>query len=540
MVSAAELLKQGRRDEFWQRYCGFLDLSAQEFTATQNRLLTEQLHLLAESELGRKIVGGPVPLTPSEFRQVAPVTTYADYSPYLSEKQEAALPAKPVCWMRTSGSTSEYHGKWVPVSPQFYALISKALVTTLTLASARTKGDITLEPDATLLYTAAPPPYISGTALRGANLEFPYSPVPPIDEAEKMSFQERIQQGFARSMGSGIDYFIGVASVLMRIGEAFSGGARQMPLSPALLHPRTIYRLSRALLASRLSGRAILPKDIWRPKGIVASGMDAQMYRPRIKELWGCDPLEMYACTEFGPIATQAWGERKQGMTLVPDTAYWEFMPEAEYRLWKQQPSYRPKTILVDELRLGKYVLVGTSLAGGAFMRYVSGDLIRVIALEDAALGIKLPQIVMESRADYVINLASMVVLTERALWQAFGQLDIGTVDWIARKEYDRNHEHPILHIYIEGTETDSNRLAVDLDNALIETNEEYAGFHSILEVNPIKVGILTPGTLQAYMAEKQAEGVDPGQLKPPRMQPSDQVTDRLLAISAKLNGRPE
>ena len=51
MVSAAELLKQGRRDEFWQRYCGFLDLTAREFTATQNRLLTEQLHLLAASEL---------------------------------------------------------------------------------------------------------------------------------------------------------------------------------------------------------------------------------------------------------------------------------------------------------------------------------------------------------------------------------------------------------------------------------------------------------------------------------------------------------
>ena len=28
MVSSAELLKQGRRDEFWQRYCGFFDLTS--------------------------------------------------------------------------------------------------------------------------------------------------------------------------------------------------------------------------------------------------------------------------------------------------------------------------------------------------------------------------------------------------------------------------------------------------------------------------------------------------------------------------------
>ena len=355
-----------------------------------------------------------------------------------------------------------------------------------------------------------------------------------------MSFQERIQQGFLRSMGTGIDYFIGVASVLMRIGEAFSGGARTMSLSPALLRPRTIYRLSKAFLASKLNGRAILPKDIWRPKGIVASGMDAQMYRHRIKELWGCDPLEAYACTEFGPIAYQAWGERKQGMTLVPDTAYWEFMPEAEYRLWKQQPSHRPKTVLMDELQLGKYVLVGTSLGGGAFIRYVIGDLIRVIALEDAALGIKLPQIVVESRA--------MMSSTLRRWWCLPNVLcgkpwvSLISARWIGLRGRStiRTTSIQCCTCILREQSSTADRLAVDLDNALIETNEEYAGFHSILEINPIKVSILTPGTLQAYMAEKQAEGADLGQLKPPRMQPPDQIFDRLLATSARLERKLE
>ena len=58
-------------------------------------------------------------------------------------------------------------------------------------------------------------------------------------------------------------------------------------------------RLGMAFLASKLNGRAMLPKDIWRPKGIVASGMDAHIYKQRIKELWGRDPLEAYACTEM-------------------------------------------------------------------------------------------------------------------------------------------------------------------------------------------------------------------------------------------------
>jgi len=535
MLTAADLLKHGRHDELWQRHCGFFDLSVDEFMAIQERLLTEQLQLLAGSELGRKIVGGEVPSTPKEFLRVAPFTTYSNYLPYLPEKLEDMLPAKPVCWMRTSGKTSQYRGKWVPVSAQYYSSLARETVTCLTLASAKKKGDIALELDATLLYAAAPPPYISGTGIRASGLEFPFCMVPPTDEAEKMSFQERVQQGFLLSMGSGIDYIMGVASVLMRIGEAFSGGTRQMSFSPALLRPQTIYRLSKAWLASRLNGRPMLPKDIWRPKGIVASGMDAQMYRPRIKELWGCDPLEMYACTEFGPIAHQAWGERKQGMTLMPNSAYWEFMPETEYRLWQQRPSYRPRTLLLNELQTGKYVLVGTSLEGGAFVRYVIGDLLRVIALEDADLGIRLPQIVVESRVDEVINLASMVVLTERALWQALSQLDVGTVDWIARKEFDQGDKHPILHMYMEGTNLDGNRLVVDLDNALIETDEEYADFRSILEVNPLRISLFTPGTLQAYMKEKEAEGADLGQLKPPRMQPPPEVFERLRATSDRL-----
>jgi hypothetical protein len=56
------------------------------------------------------------------------------------------------------------------------------------------------------------------------------------------------------------------------------------------------------------------------------------------------------------------------------------------------------------------------------------------------------------------------------------------------------------------------------------------------MRVNPVRVKKLTPGTLLAYTAEKQAEGADPGHLKPPRLQPPPEVLDRLLAISARLD----
>jgi hypothetical protein len=538
MTTAVELLRQGRRDEFWQRHCGFFDLTTEEFTAIQERLLTEQLHLLADSMLGRKVVGKDIPLNPDEFRRVAPLTTYKDYLPYLVEQREDVLPAKPVCWVRTSGSTDEYPCKWVPVSATYHSQIAKAIVTLLTLAGAKFKGDIRIEEGDTLFYTAAPPPYLTGTGMRVFHTEFPFRAVPPVDEAEKMTFQERVQQGFLRSMGSGIDYFVGVASVLLRMGEAFTSGARQLSLSPRLLRPATVYQLTKAFLTSKLNGRDVLPKDIWRPKGIVASGMDVQVYKQRIKALWGRDPLEAYACTEFGSIAYQAWGEKRRGLTFVPDSAFWEFLPVADYRLWRQNPSYNPKTLLLDEVQPGEYVPVATSLGGGAFIRYVLTDLIKVISLADDEMGIKLPQIQVESRADNVINLGSMVVLSERALWQAIGQLDLGTVNWSARKEYGSDHREPTIRLYIEGANIKPEALATQIHEALIETHEDYASFNVIMGTNPIRITPLAPGTYEGYLLEKEAEAADLGQLKPPRMQPSDQVLKRLLAISAGLDGR--
>lgn len=539
MTTAVELLRHGRRNEFWQKYCGFFDLSIEEFMDIQERLLVEQLHLLAASKLGREIAGGEVPLDLDEFRKVVPVTTYRDYVPYLSEKDEDVLPVKPICWMRTSGRSGEYGGKWVPVSREFFTKMSQALVTTLTLASAREKGHITLEEGDTLLYTAAPPPYITGTTLRAAGEEFPFRSMPSAEEAEEMGFQERVQEGFLLSIGMGISYFVGIASVLLKIGESMSEGSGGMSFSSRLLRPTSMYRLGKAVVNSKLQGRAMLPRDLWSPKGIVASGMDVKVYRDRIEELWGCSPLEAYACTEFGSIAYQAWGGRSEGLTFVPDAAFWEFIPEAEYQTWQSDPDYQPTTLLLNEVEPGNYVLVGTSLAGGAFVRYCVGDLIRITAVRDEKLGIDLPQMVMESRADDIINIAGMVLLTERSLWQAIGRLDHPYNDWTVRKEFDQKSSEPLVHMYVEGEDIEPDRLSEALHDALVESMRDYASFNEIISTNPIRVTRLAPGTFQGYFVEKEAEGVDIGNLKPPRMQPSDETVVQLLRISASLDEGP-
>ena len=63
MSTATELLRRGKTREVWQKYCGLIDLSVEQFLETQKHLLLEQLELLGNCELGRKVMRGARPTT---------------------------------------------------------------------------------------------------------------------------------------------------------------------------------------------------------------------------------------------------------------------------------------------------------------------------------------------------------------------------------------------------------------------------------------------------------------------------------------------
>jgi hypothetical protein len=536
MNSAAELLRQGRTNEIWQKYCGFVELTLEEFMHIQQRLLLEQLELLNGCSLGRRLLAGQKPTTVEEFRRSVPLTTYHDYLPELTERREDALPAKPVAWVRTSGRTGEFPCKWAPVPKAFYDSLGKYFLGTQILSGARHRGDVNIAEGDVYLYTAAPPPFVTGTILRAGRDEFPFRFVPSIEDAEGMEFQERMEKAFMLAMETGVDYFLGVGSVLVAMGEAFSKRSGNLGASRGMLKPAALARAVRAMVRARLKGEPLQPRHFWNPKGITVGGMDVQIYRKRIESLWGVRVFEGYGCTEFGNIAVQSWGARSAGMIPSADCAFWEFLPEAEYQMWRADRGYQPVTYLTNELQPGRYVLVGTSLLGGVFVRYILGDLVRVLNVNDPELGIHLPQIVVESRADDLIDLGSMVLLTERSLWQAFAHLDLQTTDWVARKEI-LPAEGPVVRIFIESN-GHSRDLAQDLHSALIETSDDYKTAFGITGGNPVRVSPLAPGTFKAYLESKRAEGAELGHLKPPRMQPSDAVMNRLLELSGK-NGTP-
>jgi len=530
MPSTFELLSQGRKKELWQRCCGFIDLSLEEFMVIQRRLLLEQIELLKNCKLGRKVMRGAMPNSVEEFRNQVPLTTYADYTPYLPEKREDVLPLPPIVWQRTSGRSSQYSCKWVPVTRRLAEEMAPTFLALLIFATCKEKGDFSLKENEKFLYLLAPPPYASGSWARWGAQEFPFTFIPPLDEAEDMPFEERIKEGFKLAIKKGTTIIFGISSVLVAVGQQFSegGNSKNINIRSLLSQPEILLRLGKAILKSKLARRPMLPRDIWPLKGLIAGGTDTAVYREKIKEMWGKYPLDLYGCTETLIIAMQTWDY--QGMTFVPYFSFLEFIPEAEHLKAKEDPSYRPSTVLLDEVQPGQnYEIVCTNFHGGPFVRYRVGDMVRITSSRNEKLNIDIPQMLFYSRADDVIDFAAFThaSFTEKTIWEAIENSGVDYVDWVARKEAE---EVPTLHLYIEPKGVaNKDEVAASIREQLRKLNKDYIDLEDVFGLKPLRVTLLPSGAFQRYISRQRAAGADPGHLKPPHINPTNSVIKTLL-----------
>ena len=537
MPKAADLLRQGRNEELWQMCCGFIGLDIDQFMTIQKRLLLEQMGLLSRSPLGKKVMRGTHPRSVAEFREQVPLTTYADYCPELLEKKEAPLPAEPAQWVRTSGRSGEYLCRWIPITPAYVHQMSLIMYGLGNLASCRKWGDTSRIPNRPrLVYTVAPRPYMSGALASMLEEQTPVDFLPALEEAEKLPFEDRVKLGFKQALSQGLDYFFGLSLVLVTIGNKFSESSNKVALRPLLSQPRALLRLTRGLVKSKLARRPMLPRDLWQVKGIISSGLDSWVYRDKIKELWGRYPLDVYAGTEGGIIATQTWDY--DSMTFIPNLNFLEFIPEKEHFKWQLDNSYQPGTVLLDEVKPGEnYELVITNFHGGTLVRYRPGDIIRITSLRNDRLGIELPQMVFERRTDGLLNFV-VIKLTEKQIWQAIEQTGLAYEDWTAYK----NPGEPVLHLLIEprnsyqGSAAD---MAAAVQEQILNSGNGYHRTSDVLDDwkksidFSVDVDLLPRGAFARYTAQRQAEGADLAHLKPPHLNPSDKILALLL-------GKPE
>ena len=352
--------------------------------------------------------------------------------------------------------------------------------------------------------------------------------IPSLDDAEKMEFSGVVQEGFRLAMLEGLDLFGGIASVLVAMGDRFSQHNGSMNIRPFLRKPKALLRLTRGYMKSKLARRPMLPRDVWKLKGLVAGGTDTTVFREKIKEMWGRYPLNVYAFTEALVVAVQTWDY--QGMTFLPNLNFLEFIPEKESLKSREDPMYQPSTLLLDELNANEnYELVVTNFLGGAMVRYRNGDMVRITSLRNEQLNIDIPQMQFHSRVDDLIDIAGFTRLTEGIIWQAIERSSIPCKDWTVRKETSDKQE---LHLYLElkddsyGSKED---IALGIHKQLKTLDRDYANIESFLGLMPLEITLLPRNAFQAYRLRQQAAGADMARLKVPHVNASESVIDFLL-----------
>jgi hypothetical protein len=479
----------------------------------------------AVSQLGQKILRGSKPGDLYEFQSKVPLTTYSDYDPFLSDRDEGSLSEKPFLWCHSSGRGGRY--KWIPQTEQCYEKATRNFIGSCLLASARKRGEVRIRPSFKLLATLPPPPYTSGTVYDYLMSRISFMPIPHPDQVEGLEFPDKLQKGFEIALREGVDILGAISSVLVRMGQAFASSARKKKFSLSMLHPKVVARMVRAISRAKRENRGLLPKDLWAPKGIVAGGMDTFIYKNDIAHYWGTEPFDFYVTTETLFIAMQAWN--KKAMSFIPDSVFFEFIP-LESSGQVSDPSQKPLTL--GQLEEGKlYEVVVTQFHGMPLMRYRIGDVIKVLSMNDEETGIMLPQISIQRKVGETIDLAGLSSLDEKTIWQAISNAELEYTDWAALKEFEDNQSY--LRIYLELREPEEPReVEAMIHENLQLLDEDYRDVERYLGFNPIKVTLLSPGTFMSYIGESRREGADLAHLKPKHINPGQAAIQRLLIWS--------
>ena len=193
-------------------------------------------------------------------------------------------------------------------------------------------------------------------------------------------------------------------------------------------------------------------------------------------------------------------------MYFFPDACFYEFIPEKEMERSLADPSYEPRTCLMNEVEEGeKYELVISVLKGGVFMRYRVGDVYRCIALENERDQVRFPRFEYIDRIPTVIDIAGFTRITENSIGRVIGLSGLKVKDWAAAKEITEN-KRPFLHMYVEmepeclfSSAVTVNILKEHMGVYFKYVDEDYKDLKKILGIDPLEITILRCGTFDTY-----------------------------------------
>ena len=501
-------LKTKRPQDIWNEYCGFLDLDIDSYMVIQNRLMSEQIKLWSECELGKKLLDGKNPNTIDGFRKMLPLTNYSDYADVLLQKRGDMLPEEPICWIQTTWEGGKHPVKVAPYTKGMLDTYKNNVIACIMLSTSTEKGKFDVSPKYKFLYGLAPLPFATGLIPRGINDEISIEFLPSVKDAEKLSFSERNKKGFKLGLSKGIDFFFGLGSVAYFVSLSLSnmskGTGENKPFSKLNISPKTLIRYIKAKNTCKKEGRELKPKDLFKLKGFMVAGTDNNCYKDELEDLWGIRPMEVFAGTEPSCMGVETW--TRDGMYFFPDTCFYEFIPEMEIDKCDEDPSYTPRTCLMNEVISGeKYELVISVLKGGAFMRYRVGDVYRCVGLKNNEDETQIPRFKYIDRVSSIIDIAGFTRISENAIKSVIELSGLQIENWFAAKEYTKNNK-PLMHLYVELKKDSLANSAVSkeilkehLTIYFKYVDHDYKDLKFILGMDPLQISILKCGTFDKY-----------------------------------------
>lgn len=505
----------------WNEYCGFLALPLNQYMHIQTRLMQEQLTLWVPSGIGQHILRGKHPRTIEEFLRDVPLTTYEDYADVLLAHREDMLPAPTATWVETTWEGGKRPVKAAPYTQGMLESFKRNGKAVFMLASATDWADYRI--GNSVLSNLAPLPYLTGVMGAILDQEFGFRFMPPQNTAGKMGFSERTKMGFKMALNGGVDYFVAMGSIghfmskklveSVSSGGSGSGSASGGNSGPSLSLAAGL-RVMKARKKAKSEGRPLKPLDLFNLRGFVVAGTDNACYKDDLESMWGVRPMELFAGTECTLVGVETWNRRD--LYFFPDACYYEFLPFEHIR---KTDRFMP-TVTIDRVQPGeKYELVITSLRGGSFARYRTGDVYRCMGYGDPADHSVLPRFSYVDRAPGIIDIGGFTRITQNSIEEVLALSRLPIQNWCACKEFHAQTGHPFLHMYVEmepgsleSTALSESIMRKHLEIYFNYLDNDYESLKKILDMEPLQITFLQHGSFDCFARQtgRQIERVNP------------------------------
>lgn len=215
-------------------------------------------------------------------------------------------------------------------------------------------------------------------------------------------------------------------------------------------------------------------------------GLQFHPFREQMDDYSDGLPLHsfVYAASEGFFGVAQKVG-RSDAYILIPDTAFYEFIPEGEEE---------GKPLLLHELEKGKlYEILITTVSG--LYRYRLGDVLGVVDFQD-----KTPVISVNYRKSQTLNLAKEnmnAIQFENAISMFFGERELGLGEYCVAGNLDKTP--PCYRVFMESGQPLPENATQVMDHALKLSCPGYAKARETGEIGEAEVILLPAGTFEEY-----------------------------------------